>query len=142
MTDVDQAVQPRESESRRAPAIGDVGIVVAATVVALGGWLAWQVAGVDLTVRSADQVREVGAGSVGVTAVLASLAGVGLIRLLNRRGSGLSTWTVIAGVVWAVSMLGPIGATTLAAGLGLASLHLLVGAMVMFGVRRVHCGCA
>ncbi len=142
MTDVDQAVQLQESESRRAPALGDVGIVVAATVAALGGWLVWQVAGVDLTVRSADQVRDVGAGSVGITALLAALAGVGLIRLLAKRDTGLRTWTIVAGVVWTVSMLGPSGATTLSAGLSLASLHLLVGAIVVFGVRRVHCACA
>ena len=51
--------------------------------------MVWHVAGVDLTVRSADQVREVGAGSVGVTALLASLAGIGTIRLLAKRATGL-----------------------------------------------------
>jgi hypothetical protein len=140
MTDVDQAVQSQESESRRAPALGDVGIVVAATLVALGGWLVWHVAGVDLVVRSGDDVREVGAGAVGITALLASLAGVGLIRLLAKRATGLRTWTILAVVVCAVSMLGPLGASTLSAGLSLASLHLMVGATVVFGVRRVHCG--
>ena len=142
MTDLDQASPLQESGSRRAPALGDVGIVVAATVAALGGWLVWQVAGVDFTVRSADQVRDVGAGSVGITAMLAALAGVGLIRLLAKRDTGLRTWTIVACVVWTVSMLGPLGATTLSAGLSLASLHLLVGAIVVFGVRRVHCACA
>ena len=98
----------------RSTVLGDVAIGVAATLAALGVWLAWtQLGGVDLTVRSADAVTEVGAGSVTVTALVVSGAGVLLVRLLESwLPRGLRWWTVVACAVWAVSMLGPLGATT------------------------------
>ena len=89
--------------------------------------------------RSADAVHEVGVGSVTVTAMVVSGAGVLLVRLLQSwLPHGLRWWTVVACAVWALSMLGPLGATTAAAGLGLTALHVAVGAIVVFGVRRVH----
>jgi len=120
--------------------LGEIAIGVAATLAALGVWLAWtQVGGVDLTVRSADVVREVGAMSVAMTALVVSVAGVLLTRLLESwLPRGLRWWTVVACAVCAASMVGPLGATTVAAGIGLTTLHALVGAIVVFGVRQVH----
>ncbi len=124
----------------RSTVLGDVAIGVAATLAALGVWLAWTgLGGVDLTVLSADAVREIGAGSVAVTTLVVSGAGVLLARLLESWvPHGLRWWTVAASAVWALSMLGPLGATTAEAGLGLTALHAVVGSMVVFGVRRVH----
>lgn len=124
----------------RNTALGDLAIGVAATLAAIGAWLAWtQVGGIDLTVGSDGVVREIGAGSVMVTALVAWGAGVLLVRLLEWwLPRGLHWWTVVACVVWAVSMVGPLGATTAGAGLGLTTLHVLVGATVVFGVRRAH----
>jgi hypothetical protein len=124
----------------RSTVFSDLAIGVAATVSALGLWLAWtQLGGVDLRVRSADDIREIGAASVAVTAPVVSGAGVLLVRLLDSWvPRGLRWWTVAACAVWAISMLGPLGATTASAGLALVSLHVVVGAIVVFGVRRVH----
>lgn len=136
MTQLDEAVAMRT----RSTVPGDLAVVVATVVAALAGWLAWaQAGGVDLTVRSAGDVHGVGAGSAAVTAVVVSGAAVALLRLFEARlQRALRTWTVVACGVLALSMLGPLGATTATAGLGLASLHLLVGAVVVLGLRRVH----
>ena len=40
--------------------------------------------------------------------------------------------------MWVVSFAGPAGARTLSAGLTLAALHLVVGAVVIVGLRRRH----
>lgn len=136
MIELDEAVVvPTRSRLR-----GDFAIGVAATLAALGVWMAWtQLAGIDLTVLSAGAVREVGAGSVTVTALVVSGAGILLVRLLEWwLPRGLRWWTVVACAVWAGSLVGPLGATTAAAGLGLTALHATVGAIVVVGVRRVH----
>jgi hypothetical protein len=68
-----------------------------------------------------------------------SVAGVLLLRVLDAvLQRGMRWWTVVACSVTVVSMLGPLGATTATAGVALASLHLLVAAVVVVGVRRVH----
>jgi predicted NBD/HSP70 family sugar kinase len=75
-------------------------------------------------------------GSVVVTPLLVGVAATGLLRLLERRTSrALRVWTVVAMAVWAVSFLGPLSATTLGAGLVLATMHLLVGGVVVVGLR-------
>ena len=68
-----------------------------------------------------------------------SLAGAWLLRLLERSTPQARTiWTLVAVVVWAASFYGPLGARSLAAGLGLALLHAVVGSVVVIGLRRRH----
>ena len=98
MIELDEAVaMPTRS---RVP--GEIAVGVAATLAALGVWLAWtQVGGVGLTVRSADATREVGAMSVALTALVASVTGVLLARLLEwwlpRGCAGGPSWRVRCG---------------------------------------------
>ncbi len=129
-----------EATDGSSAAVLDVAIVAIAAVASLVTWDLWtQVAGVDLAARSGADVREVSAGAVLVTALVVAVAGVLLARLLVRVvEAGLVWWTVLAGAALLFSMVGPLEATGLAAGVGLASLHLVVGAVVLFGVRRVH----
>jgi hypothetical protein len=113
--------------------------LLAAGAAALVWFGATQVAGVDLAVRSGSGTQHVGVVSVVVTAIVVTLAGGGLLRMLQRRTArGRSTWTAIAGAVWLVSLAGPSGARHASAGLVLATLHVLVGAVVIVGLRRRH----
>ena len=112
--------------------------VVAAGAAALV-WVAATVAGVDLAVRSGSGTREVGLVSVVVTAVVVAVAAAGLLRALERRTTGgRRVWTGIALGVWVVSFAGPASARTWSAGLSLAALHLVVGAVVIVGLRHRH----
>jgi len=47
-------------------------------------------------------------------------------------------WTGVAMAVWVVSLVGPASARTVQAALTLAALHLVVGAVVIVGLRRRH----
>jgi hypothetical protein len=106
--------------------------VVAAGAAAVGWVLATQVASVDLAVRARSGTQHVNVVSVVVTAVVVAMAGAGLLRFLERRTThAVRTWTVIASVVWVLSLAGPLGARTVAAGLWLAALHVVVGSVVM-----------
>lgn len=114
-------------------------IVGAAVLSALAVWavlsplLGWQ-----LEAKQGAATVQVGAGSVAVAAAVASLAGWGLLALLERRAvQAKRTWTIVALAFTAVSLLGPwgsgIGADSKA---GLAALHLAVAAVVVPGLRR------
>jgi Family of unknown function (DUF6069) len=126
--------------SRRSKPIGELAVVIAVLLAAVATWTLWaQVGGVELTVQSGDDVRTVGVGSVVAVAAIMPIAGVLLLRALEAILSrGMRWWTAIACTVTLISMLGPLGATSATAGVALASLHLLVAAVVIFGVRRVH----
>ena len=142
MTNLQKSAEVRGTTDGGGVVLRDVWVVATAAFAVLVTWALWtRVGDVHLAVRSGDGDREVGAGAATVTAVVVSVAGALLARLLSRRAEdGLRWWTVIACATWLLSMVGPLGATSLPAGVGLASLHLVVGAVVIFGVRRAHAG--
>jgi hypothetical protein len=123
---------------------GDRTQAVVTTGAAGLAYLAWRAGGVDLTVHSGHGTLQVGLVSVLVTAAVVSIAGLGLLRFLERRDRrGLQAWTALAGCVLAGSLLGPLGATDLSSGLALTSLHLVVGTTLVVGARRGRlCGVA
>jgi hypothetical protein len=128
---------PRRSRTRRARGY----VVLAATGAGLLGWaVAGPAAGVHLTVRigSAAADQHVGPAAVVVASVLAGLAGWALLALLERHAPKARTiWTGIAVAVLAASVLaGPLGGVTTSAKVALAGLHLLVGAVLIVGLRR------
>lgn len=116
-------------------------VAVVAAVAAVVVWVMARVLGVDVAVRSGSGPQPVGVVSVAITALVVAAAGAGLLRLLERRTTrGLRTWTVVACVVWLVSFVGPTAGATPAAGLALAALHLVVGGVVVLGLRRSRSG--
>ena len=128
----------QEQESR---VIGSWRDDVPVAVVAAGGaalvWVGARVLGVGLAVHSGSGTREIGLVSVLVTAAVVTLAAGGLLRVLERRTAGAGRlWTGVALAVLAVSLAGPAGAATLSAGLALAAMHLVVGGVVIIGLRR------
>jgi Family of unknown function (DUF6069) len=111
--------------------------VVAAGAAAVVWVVATQVASVDLAVRAGSGTQHVNVVSVIVTALVVAMAGAGLLRFLERRTAQARTiWTAIAVAVWAVSLTGPLGARSVEAGLWLAALHVVVGSVVVVGLRR------
>ncbi len=128
----------QEQESR---VVGSWRDDVPVAVVAAGGaalvWVGARVLGVGLAVHSGSGTREIGLVSVLVTAAVVTLAAGGLLRVLERRTTGAGRlWTGVALAVLAVSLAGPAGAATLSAGLALAAMHLVVGGVVIIGLRR------
>ena len=114
-------------------------VAVVAAGAAAVVWVGGTVAGVDVAVRSGSSSRDVGLLSVVVNAVVVGAAGAGLLSILERRTPGARrVWTAVAMAVWVVSLAGPAGARTVPAGLTLAAIHLVVGAVVIIGLRRRH----
>lgn len=130
--------QPVQEHARRRVRSWRDDLPVAA-VAALASGLGWAVAtlcGVDLVVRTGSATQHVNVVSVVVTAVVVTIAGGGLLRVLERRTkSAVRLWTTIAAAVLLVSLAGPLGAETVAAGSVLAGLHLVVGGVVIVGLR-------
>jgi hypothetical protein len=115
--------------------------VTAPGAAALVWGVVTQVATVDLAVRSGTGTRQIDVVSVVVTALVVTLAGAGLLRAMEHRTRrGLAIWSRVAVAVMAVSLVGPLGAVSLSAGVCLAMLHLVVGAVVIGLLRARHAG--
>lgn len=113
--------------------------VVAATVaVALAGWAVLaQIAGIELEAKQGTTIH-VGGVSVLFASAAMSFAGWGLLALLERRTvNARKVWTVVAAIACITSLGSPLtSGIGIGAKLGLASLHLLVGAATIYGLRR------
>jgi len=134
MTTVEQ--QRASGMARRA------GVVSAAACAAVVVWcLLHPVLGVDLAVWSGSSETTVGVADVVLAALLVGCAGWGALGLIERRRPcrARRPWTWLAITVLAVSLVGPLGATSMAAGLGLLTLHLAVGLIMIMGLRSTAC---
>lgn len=145
MTNQSQTTATARAAGRPRPVVqrwhtsADAVVAVVAAVLAALAWAGARAAGVALEVRAGAETSEVNVVSVLVTSIVVTGAGAGLLRMLERRTTrARRVWTVVAVVVWAVSFVGPLSATQLSGGAVLAGLHLLVGAVVIVGLRRTH----
>lgn len=118
----------------------DVALLVILDLLSLALWMAYDAAGVDLRVRVDEGIATIDATGIVVTTAVATALALSLRWALRNRPHGLRTWSILAGITWAVSFLGPLGAMTTESMLALASLHVLVGGGIFFGVRRIHGG--
>ncbi len=96
-----------------------------------------QALGIELVAKQGS-VTHINGVSVFVATLVVSFAGWGLLAILERRTVNARTvWTVVATIFCVTSLGSPllngIGAD---AKLALASLHLVVGACVILGLRR------
>ncbi|MEO3922341.1 DUF6069 family protein [Micromonosporaceae bacterium B7E4] len=92
-------------------------------------------AGIELAARSGSSVTEVGPVAVAATAILAALAGWGLLALLERFTTRARLiWTLVAVGFFVVSLLGPAGGVDPGARLGLAVLHLVPAVVLIVGL--------
>ncbi len=127
-----------QSRSARSPWARSRPLAVAAAVgvTALVWVLVGPIAGVDLAVRSGSAgtaERQVGPIEVLVTSLGISLAAWGLLAVLERRTRhGRAAWTIVALVVLALSMAGPLtGGISTADKAGLAMLHVALAAVLV-----------
>lgn len=126
-------VRPIRVEGRSRLAV--VGVTVAA---ALAVWaLLVPVAGLELEAQQGSRIH-VGAVSVFFASTAMAFAGWGLLAILERRTlNARKVWTVCAVIACLTSLGSPLSSGIgVGAKLGLASLHLIVGAAVIFGLRR------
>jgi hypothetical protein len=108
-------------------------IVAAAAITATLTWLAITAGSAELTVVSGT----ITGVAVALTAAAAASAGWLALALLERWSAHpRRTWTILALATFAVSLLGPLGGTTLAAKTSLLALHAVVAAVVIAGLRR------
>jgi Family of unknown function (DUF6069) len=127
-----------QEESRARSWREDLPVAATAAVASGAGWTAARLAGSDLVVRTGSGTQQIGLVSVLVTAIVVSLVAGYLLRLLERRTPrGRLIWTWVAlGVLLVSLLIGPPAARSLADGLVLAGLHVLVGAVVIVGALR------
>ncbi|MFD3401007.1 DUF6069 family protein [Kribbella sp. NPDC058693] len=105
---------------------------------ALADWaILAKLAGLTLTARQGG-TQHIGAAAVLAASIVVAFAGWGLLAILERRTTkARDTWTIIAAIVCILSLGSPLtNGIGLGAKLGLASLHLIVGATVILGLRR------
>ena len=112
--------------------------VVGATVLA--ALLTWAVLdlllGVDLSARTGPTVRVVGPATIVPAALLVAAAGWALLALLEKvTAHARRVWTVIAGIVLGLSLVGTLGGTHPGAIAGLMALHLVAGLTIIVGLR-------
>ena len=120
----------------RARALGVVGAVVAAVTV----WVvAVPVLGIELTFRFGNTAPQtVVFGAVVGMALVASLAGWGILAALERRMSNArEIWTAVALVVLVASLGLPLAAgTTISSQIALAMMHLAAAGVLIPTLRR------
>lgn len=119
-------------------------VLVAMSAASLLYAIAGPLLGINLEVRAGTGVQTVEGLAVVMSSLLIGLAGWGLLTLLRKvTPKGTTVWRVLASVLLVVSLLGPLGATSVAAGAVLLAMHLVVGGLLLWGLpRRVLCVCA
>jgi Kef-type K+ transport system membrane component KefB len=127
------------NSSNRMASRGRAAVVGATVMAALAVWaLLSQVAGLDLKAQQGGPTMHIGGVSVFFAAAVVSLAGWGMLGLLERRtANSRKIWTIVALIACVLSLGSPlISGIGAGAKLGLASLHLVVGAVLIPGLRR------
>jgi len=113
--------------------------VLGATAAATAIWAVATTARVDLTVRFGGQpVQKVTVVNVVVAALVGSLAGWGLLGLLERfTARARAIWTVVAMLFAVLSLGAPLSAiASPGTKVSLAAMHLVVSAVMIVVLRR------
>ncbi|MHA6783282.1 DUF6069 family protein [Pseudonocardia saturnea] len=108
-------------------------------------WITGPLAGIAVTVTTGGGPSPVGPAAVVAAALVASLAGWGLLAVLERTTRRpRAIWTRTAAVVLAVSLAGPLSSSTSGAAgtLTLVAMHLTTGTVLigLLPARRCFCG--
>lgn len=140
MQDTMKPPAPADRTTRRAgpPLSSDLVAVAAAVVCVLVMWGCLAVwGGVDLTADQGGEVVEISGVAVALSAAVAGLLGVALLRVLERvTPHALRIWTVTVAVVTLVSTLGPLSATSAAATGTLLAMHAIVAVVLVVSLHR------
>lgn len=112
--------------------------IAVAAAAALAAWaLADPVGGLELAVRSGDDVQRIGPAAVLAAVVIPGLLSWAVVAVLERRTARPRwVWTVNASIALLLSLLGPLTSGVGAdSKLVLAGFHLLVAAVLVPGFR-------
>jgi len=124
----------------RASAVARGAAVLGATAAATAIWAVAATAGVDLTVSFGfgQPVQKVTVVNVVVAALVGSLAGWGLLVLLQRfTAKARAIWTIVAMLVAVLSLGAPLSAiASPGTKVSLAAMHLVVAAVMIVALRR------
>lgn len=136
---MDTTITPAVTAARPARRRDRALAVLAATVATLALWVVGvPVAGVDLVARNGGTQQTMNPAAVGISTVLAGLAGWALLALLERFTTrARAIWTGVAGLALLLSLLGPLsGGVGTAATSTLVAMHLLAAAVLIPLLRR------
>ncbi|GAA1670734.1 hypothetical protein GCM10009745_11660 [Kribbella yunnanensis] len=114
-------------------------VVGVATIAAASWWAVLvPVAGLTLDARQGGVLQHIGAPMIAISTAALAFAGWALLAILERFAIGARrAWTIVAAISCLMSLGSPLtGGIGIGAKLGLASFHLLVGAIVILGLRR------
>jgi uncharacterized protein DUF6069 len=128
-----RAARPTRVEGRSRLAVAG-----SVTIVAVAWWaVLTQAFNVTLEAEQGSTIR-IGAPSVLIASLAMSLAGWALLAILEHNTiAARKAWTITATIACALSLTSPLTAGIGAgAKLGLASLHLVVGSLIILGLRR------
>jgi hypothetical protein len=134
MTNDIKHIDPTRTAARR------TGRAITVAGGAAGALLQWAVSGpwggIDLAVRQGDTIQHIGPAAVVVTALIAGLAGWGVLTLLERTiGRPVRIYRIIASIVLIFSLAGPLGSgVDTSSRLVLLGMHLTVGAALIIGL--------
>ena len=134
----DQLGSSGEPRPIRVPGRSRLAVVGVAVAAALVGWATLSpLAGIELAAQQGSRI-EVNAVYVFLASAGMAFAGWGLLAILERRTpNARNVWTIVAVITCLMSLGSPLDhGIGLGAKLGLASLHLIVGATVIAGLRR------
>jgi hypothetical protein len=144
--EVSQIPEASRTTSGASPRTAPLAVVVGAVAAALVLWIvAEPVLGIDLRAPASGGApnSEVGPVMVVLGSLVPVLLGWGLLVLLQKFTAHARTvWTVIAGVILAGSLVGPLSGEgiTGANRVVLLLMHLVVGAVLIIGLRRTSPG--
>jgi Family of unknown function (DUF6069) len=129
-----QAAMNQMPSATHAHAVRAVAVAIA-VAAALAVWVAAvPVAGVDLVVL-ADRPRRIGPAVVVLAVLTAGAAGWTLLAVLEHLfREAAVVWVAIALPVLILSLVVPMSATSVAAMIALAAMHLVVGAVLVIGL--------
>ncbi|MGR6322687.1 DUF6069 family protein [Micromonospora soli] len=134
MTNDTQQTNTTRTTARR------TGRAITVAAGAAGALLLWVVndpwAGIDLAVRQGDTTQHIGPAAVVAAALIAGLAALGLLALLERIvRRPARTFRIIASIVLVLSLAGPLGSGVgTSSRLALLGMHLTVGAALIIGL--------
>lgn len=128
----------RSSHPIRSQALGSMGSILLAVAAALFVWLiAVPILDTSLVVKfGAAPSQTVTPGLIAVVVTVSGLVAWGLLSMLNRLAKGGQTvWRIVAAVVLAFSLSGPVlGGMTPATKVTLILMHLIVAAVLVAGL--------
>ena len=128
----------RSSHPIRSQALGSMGWILLAVAAALLLWvIAVPILDTSLVVKfGAAPSQTVTPALIAVVVTVSGLVAWGLLSMLNRLAKGGQTvWRIVAAVVLAFSLSGPVfGGTTPATKVTLILMHLIVAAVLVAGL--------